>query len=152
MPAKKRVVLQKDIPNLGSAGDIKDVAAGYARNYLLPRKMAAPAVPRTLAKWEAQKEKLAEEKKAKLAAAQEEAKKIQETLCQLHARAGKDGKLFGSITTADVARFFEGQGLPLDRRWIELREPIRATGEFQGAVRLHPQVRAVFKIQVHAIS
>lgn len=66
------------------------------------------------------------------------------------ARAGQDGKLFGSVSTADVADAFAKSGVTVDRRWVEIREIIRTTGEFQGAVRLHPQVRATFKIQVQA--
>lgn len=152
MAAKTKIILQKDIPNLGVSGDVKEVSPGYARNYLLPRRLAVVATARHLKAWDQKKEKVEEERQQKLAAAQEQAKKIQEVVCTLTARAGKDGKLFGSITTADVAESFVKQGLTLDRRWIELREPIRTTGEFTGTVRLHPQVRASFKIQVNAVS
>lgn len=152
MAAKTKIILEQDIPNLGVAGDVREVAHGYARNYLLPRRLAVPASPRALKKGEERREKLEQERKLKLAAAQDEAKKIQETVCSITVRAGKDGKLFGSITTTDVAAALAQKGLPVDRRWIELRETIRATGEFTGAVRLHPQVRAVFKIQVNAVS
>jgi large subunit ribosomal protein L9 len=145
---KSRIILQKDIPNLGVAGDVKDVAAGYARNYLLPRRMAVPATARHLEAWDKQKVKVDADRKEKLAAAQEEAKRIQEVVCTLTARAGKDGKLFGSVTTTDISRYFQEKGYGIDRRWVELREPIRTTGEFSATVRLHPQVRATFKIQV----
>ncbi|MBI4395821.1 MAG: 50S ribosomal protein L9 [Elusimicrobia bacterium] len=149
---KKKIILQKDIPNLGVAGDVKDVSPGYARNYLLPRGMAVPATERHLKKWDDQKEKLVQERQEKLAAAQGVSKTIQDMVCTLSARAGKDGKLFGSVTTEDVAKFFREKGIDLDRRWVEIREPIRTTGEFLGAVRLHPQVRASFKIQVNPIA
>lgn len=134
------------------AGDVKEVAPGYARNYLLPRRLAVPATERHLKVWSDQQEKLDQEKKEKLAAAQEQAKKIQDVVCTLHARAGKDGKLFGSVTTAEVSRYFAEQGFSVDRRWIELRDPIRTTGEFSGSVRLHPQVRASFKIKVNPLT
>lgn len=145
---KTKIILQKDIPNLGIAGDQKDVAPGYARNYLIPRKLAVPASPRVQAFWESQKEKVEVERKDKLAASQERAKSIQDVTINVSSRAGQDGKLYGSVTPADVAQAFAQKGVELDRRWIELREPIRTTGEFAGAVRLHPQVRATFKIQV----
>ena len=148
--AKTKIILEQDIPNLGVAGDQKEVNPGYARNYLLPRRLAVPASPRGLVRWESQKEQREEERKTKLNQAQERAKSVQDVVLTLHARAGQDGKLFGSITTTDVAQAFAKKGVTLDRRWVELREMIRSTGEFQGAVRIHPQVRATFKIQVQA--
>jgi large subunit ribosomal protein L9 len=152
MPAKTKIILQKDIPNLGIAGDVKDVSNGYARNYLLPRRLAVPATERTTAIWDAKKEQLAQERSEKLAQAQELGKKIQEVSVGRAVRAGQDGKLFGSITAADIASSLIEKGLPVDRRWVELKEPIRSTGEFTGSVRLHPQVRVNFKIQISAVS
>jgi large subunit ribosomal protein L9 len=145
---KTKIILQKDIPNLGVAGDVKDVAPGYARNYLLPRKLAVPASPRARSIWDAKKLEVDEERKTKLAAAQERGRQLQDVVITITARAGQDGKLFGSVTTGDVAQALAGKGVVIDRRWVEIREPIRTTGEFTGAVRLHPQVRAAFKIQV----
>ena len=98
----------------------------------------------------AKKDKVDAKRKEKLAAAQEKAKGIQDVTIGITARAGQDGKLFGSVSTADVADAFAKSGVTVDRRWVEIREIIRTTGEFQGAVRLHPQVRATFKIQVQA--
>jgi large subunit ribosomal protein L9 len=145
---KTKIILQEDIPNLGVAGDVKDVAPGYARNYLLPRKLAVPSSPRTRAVWEARKTQLNEERKTKLEAAQERCRQLEEVVITLTARAGQDGKLYGSVTTAEVAKALSGKGVSIDRRWVELRESIRTTGDFTGTVRLHPQVRASFKIQV----
>ena len=149
---KTKIILQKDVPNLGVAGDVKDVSPGYARNYLLARQMAVPANERSLARLAEQKEKLDQERKEKLEAAQQQAKKIQEMVCTISARAGKDGKLFGSVTSQEVSQALAGKGVVIDRRWIEMREQIRATGEFTASLRLHPQVRASFKIQVNAVS
>ena len=148
---KTKIILQKDIPNLGVTGDVMDVAHGYARNYLLPRKLASMATKRTLAKVDEQKQKLVQDNQKKLSDAQDEAKKIQEVVVILQSRAGDDGKLFGSVTSADVAHALAEKGFPIDRRWVEI-QPIRATGDFTAAVRLHPQVRAVFKIQVTALT
>ena len=94
---------------------------------------------------------MAEERTQKLEAAREEGKKISEVVIGLTVRAGQDGKLFGSITSSDIADALAKRGLPVDRRWVELKDPIRAVGEFTGAVRLHPQVRVTFKILVNAI-
>jgi large subunit ribosomal protein L9 len=148
---KTKIILQKDIPNLGVAGDQKEVAVGYARNYLFPYKMAIPATFTALKLLETRREKVEEERKTKLAVAQAEAKKLEGVVCPLSFQAGDDGKLFGSVTTADVASALIRQGFPVDRRWVDLRTPIRTTGEFEGLVRLHPQVRVSFKIVVNAI-
>jgi large subunit ribosomal protein L9 len=145
---KTKIILQEDIPNLGVAGDAKDVAPGYARNYLLPRKLAVPSSPRTRAVWDARKTQLNEERKTKLEAARERGRQLEEVVITVTARAGQDGKLYGSVTTAEVAKALSGKGVAIDRRWVELRESIRTTGDFTGTVRLHPQVRASFKIQV----
>ncbi|MBK8576561.1 MAG: 50S ribosomal protein L9 [Elusimicrobia bacterium] len=145
---KTKVILQSDIPNLGVSGDVKEVAPGYARNYLLPRKLAVPASPRAHALWDARKSEVEEGRKAKLLAAQERAKQLQDVVITISARAGQDGKLFGSVTTTEVAQALSDKGVAIDRRWVELRDPIRTTGEFTGAVRLHPQVRAAFKILI----
>ncbi|MGQ0645764.1 MAG: 50S ribosomal protein L9 [Elusimicrobiota bacterium] len=145
---KTKIILQKDVANLGVAGDAAEVAPGYARNYLLPRGFAVPASARHAAKWDARRQELAEENRKKLAAAQEQAKKIQQIVCTISGRAGEDGKLFGSVTTAQAAKSLADQGFPLDRRSIEFREVIKTTGEYTALARLHPQVRASFKVKV----
>jgi hypothetical protein len=90
---KTKVILQEDIPNLGVSGDVKDVAPGYARNYLLPRKLAVPASPRARALWDARKTEVEEERKTKLGAAQERARQLQDVVITISSRAGQDGKL-----------------------------------------------------------
>ena len=102
--------------------------------------------------WEKNREKLDKDKSEKLEKARETAAKLKEIVIEISSLAGKDGKLFGSITSGDIAKYLIGKGFSVDRKWVELRESIRATGEYQGAVRLHPSVRAVFKIQVSAQS
>jgi large subunit ribosomal protein L9 len=149
MAAKTKIILEKDVPNLGVAGDAKEVNPGYARNYLMPRGLAVPSTERTVARWEAKKDEVAKERAEKLAAAQAIGKQLSEVTVGLTVRAGQDGKLFGAVTAAHVADALIKKGLDVDRRWVELKDPIRATGEFTGAVRLHPQVRVSFKIQVN---
>src|SRR5688572_27864590 len=109
---KTKIILQQDIPNLGVTGDVMDVSPGYARNYLLPRRMATVATARTLAKWDDQKKQLVKENQGKLAAAQEQSKKITDLVIGIQARAGEDGKLFGSVTTAEGARVLAEKGFP----------------------------------------
>ena len=89
-----------------------------------------------------------EGRKTKLVAAQERGRQLQDVVITITARAGQDGKLYGSVTTTEVAKALSNKGVVIDRRWVELRDPIRTTGEFTGAVRLHPQVRAAFKILI----
>lgn len=149
---KTKIILQQDVPNLGMIGETREVSPGYARNYLLPRKMAVPATPRQKRLWAERKEQLEKDQKDKLAAAQKQGKSLQEVTVNLVARAGKDGKLFGSITSSDVARALNDKGVVVDKRWVDLRDPIRTTGDFIGMVRLHPQVRASFKIVVQALA
>ncbi len=149
---KTKIILQKDIPSLGVTGDVKEVSPGYARNFLLPRRLAVLSTERTRKIWEARKEKIEQERKEKLLAAEEQGRQIRETVCTLAVRSSKEGKLYGSVTTADVANAFQKKGLTLDRRWIQLSEAIKTTGEFSGNVRLHPQVSAAFKIIVNAVA
>ena len=92
MPTKTKIILESDIPNLGVAGDVKEVARGYARNYLLPRRLATPASARATARWDAKKEQVTKERADKLEAAKEMGKRIQEVVVGLSARAGQDGK------------------------------------------------------------
>ncbi|HOW28458.1 MAG TPA: 50S ribosomal protein L9 [Elusimicrobiota bacterium] len=145
---KVKVILQKDIPNLGVSGELTEVSTGYARNYLLPHRMAVVASDRALAQWQSQKEKVEKEKEEKRLQAQEVAKKIEEITCTLTARAGEDGKLFGSVTTGEISKALAEKGFNIDRRWIEVKEPVKTTGSFLASVRLHSKVSATFKLVV----
>jgi large subunit ribosomal protein L9 len=124
-----QAILLKDVENLGEAGDAVDVSPGYLRNYLQPRKLAQPATQASLD--EAQRRREAAEKAAREAEerAGETAALLAKTVLTIQHRAGEDGKLFGSVTSAEIADAIqEARGLRIDRRKIRLEEPIREVG------------------------
>ncbi len=143
-----RVILQKDIPNLGEAGDIKDVASGYARNYLLPRKLVIKASEGTKKALEHQK-KLIEIKKEKRKKQQE---KLLDSLSNIEitlaAYAGEEGKLFGSITSIDVAKKLAELGYEVDKRKIQLGDPIKQTGDYVVQIKLDDGITADVKLTI----
>jgi large subunit ribosomal protein L9 len=144
-----KVILSKDVQGTGKAGEVKDVADGYARNYLIPRKLAIPATGGALKNVE--QKKAAEEKKAATeeAAARALADRLTSAPVVLTAKVGDQGRLYGSITNGDIADQLSAQlGQPIDRRKIELDEPIRQLGTFEVTIRLHRAVSASVKVDV----
>lgn len=126
-----QAILLKDVDNLGSAGEAVDVSPGYLRNYLLPRRLAQPATRGALE--EAQRRREAAEKAAEEAAgrAEETAALLAKTVLTIQHRAGEDGKLYGSVTNAEIAdAISDARGLRIDRKKIRLEEPIREIGTF----------------------
>lgn len=126
-----QAILLKDVENLGTAGDAVDVSPGYLRNYLLPRKLAQPATKGALE--EAQRRREAAERAAREAEerAGETAALLSKTVLTIQHRAGEDGKLYGSVTTAEIAEAIsEARGLRIDRKKIRLEEPIREVGTY----------------------
>ena len=144
-----RVVLRADVEALGHKGDLLEVADGYARNYLVPRGLAIRATKGVVAQAEAMRRNRAARDARDRAAAEEQASKLGATTIQVMARAGEGGKLFGSVTNADVADAMRAQtGIDVDRRAIELDEPIRELGARTVVVRLHPEVSAEVPVEV----
>jgi large subunit ribosomal protein L9 len=144
-----KVVLSKDVKDLGRAGQVKEVADGYARNYLFPRRLATPATPGALKQVEA-RERAAERR---LAGEEHEAQRIAERLksrpLKIFPKVGEQGRLYGSVTAADVAEALSKElGQPVDRRRIELDEPIRTLGEYRVPFRITRAVTAVVTVQV----
>jgi large subunit ribosomal protein L9 len=144
-----KVILSKDVEGTGKAGEVKDVADGYARNYLLPRKLAIPATGGALKTIE--QRKAAEQKK--VAAEETSARALADRLTAVPvvvtAKVGDQGRLYGSITSGDIAEQLSAQlGQPIDKRKIELDEPIRHLGTFDVTIRLHRAVTAVVKVDV----
>jgi large subunit ribosomal protein L9 len=136
-----QVILNEDLPNLGRTGDVVKVRAGYARNYLLPRKLAVEADQKNIRAFEHQK---------RTAAKRGEIKRNDALALTLHARAGEEGKLFGSITNIDIERAVREKGLDIERRKIHLPEPIKQLGDFTVPVKLDSEVEASLKITVAA--
>jgi large subunit ribosomal protein L9 len=143
-----KVILQEDVANLGSTGEIVDVADGYGRNYLLPRSLAVLADERNTRRTEHVK-RLASARQAKvLAAARELGAKISAVSVSIKRQAGAEEKLFGSVTNQDVQEALAAQGVEVDRRQITLAEPIRSLGVFQVPVKVHKDVEAAVKVYV----
>ena len=146
-----KIILQREVDKLGVPGDLVDVADGYARNYLLPRKIAIPASRGAVR--HAESLRRAHESRVDKARveAQEVAARLSSSPLRVKARAGEDGRLFGSITTSDLAEQIEGQaGLAVDRRDVHLEEPIRSLGVHEVTVHLHPEVNATVTVEVEA--
>ena len=143
-----QVILRERLENLGNPGDIVDVKAGYARNYLIPQGLAYEATAGNLRQIEREKAQQHKLEAETLTAARQRAGQLEGVSLTFNARAGQEGKLFGSITSGDIADRLAEQGIEVDRRHIELDEPIKALGVFTVPIRLHPQVRPEIKVWV----
>ena len=142
------VILVRDVEKLGKIGDVVDVKDGFARNFLIPRGLARPKTSGTLrlaeqAKWREQVhlEKELEEARAL-------ASRIATFSCTLRVKVGEGDKLFGAITSQDIAEAFEAEGIHLDRKKIVLEEPIHSLGVCQVPVKLHPEVSVMLKVEL----
>jgi large subunit ribosomal protein L9 len=145
-----QVILNEDLPNLGRPGDVVRVRAGYARNYLLPRKLAVEASSRNLRAFEHQKRLAMAKRETLRMQAMTEKEKIEGLHLMLAAHAGEEGKLFGSVTNLDLERALHQHGFPIDRRRILLAEPIKQLGDYSVTVRLQPEIDANLKFSVTA--
>lgn len=143
-----QVILRERIEKLGEAGEIVDVKPGYGRNYLIPRGLAYEATDANKRRLEAEGARKAAKEAETLGEAKQRAASVEGISLTFHARAGQEGKLFGSITSADIAEKLAEQGVQVDRRQIELDEPIKALGVTSVPIRLHPQVRPEVKVWV----
>ena len=145
-----KLILREDVENLGRGGDVVDVKPGYGRNFLLPRGLAVVANPKNLREIEHQKS-VAAAKAAKLkASAEAVAKRLAETPVTLKRKVGEQDKLFGSVTALDIAEALSARGLQLDRRSIDLADPIKTVGDFEVGVKLHHDVVGKVKVKVEA--
>ena len=146
-----KVVLREDVESLGNKGDLVDVADGYARNFLVPRGLAMKATKGVVAQAESMRRNRAARDARERTAAEEVAARLEGRRIALTARAGEGGKLFGSVTPADVAEAVAAAAeTEIDRRAITLDEPLKELGEVEVPVRLHPEVTATVTIEVVA--
>ncbi|WP_370655571.1 50S ribosomal protein L9 [Candidatus Binatus sp.] len=145
-----QVILNEDLPNLGRTGDVVKVRAGYARNYLLPRKLAVEADQKNIRAFEHQKRIASRRREAKRTDAMAIKAKIEALEITIMARAGEEGKLFGSVTNIDIERAVREKGVDIERRKIVLPEPIKQLGDFTVPVKLDAEVEANLKIIVAA--
>lgn len=145
-----QVILRDRIENLGDAGDVVDVKPGYGRNYLIPKGLAYEASPANVRRMEAERAAQGRKEAETLGEARKQAGALEGVSLTFNARAGQEGKLFGSITNGDIADKLAEQGIQIDRRQIELDEPIKSLGVHSIPVRLHSQVRPEIKVWVIA--
>jgi len=144
-----KVVLRKDVPNLGRAGDVKEVADGYGRNFLIPRGMAAVASKTAVENVEAHKAAESRQQARVSAERQAFAQQLNETQITVHAHAGEQGRLYGSVTSADIAEeLSRAVGQTVEKRDIELDEPIRATGVHKVKIKVAPRLTASLSVEV----
>ena len=145
------VILLEKIDNLGELGDTVSVKAGYGRNYLFPHSKAIPATPDNLANFEARRHELQLLEDKKMAEAQARADRIAELDITMVARAGEEGKLFGSIGTRDIAEEVTRHGVELAKAEVRLPHgPLRELGEYEIEIHLHTEVNATLKLGVVA--
>ena len=142
------VILRQAVDNLGHPGDVVTVSNGYARNYLLPRGVAFPATEGNKKRITQEKARLEAAESARRDTAQQLADRMTEVSITFAARVGEEGKLFGSVTAGDIAQQLEAQGFHVERRQIDLHEPIKALGVYRVPLRLHADVRPEIKVWV----
>jgi large subunit ribosomal protein L9 len=145
------VILRQAVENLGKPGEVVKVSNGYARNYLLPHGVAFEATPGNLKRIQQERDRLEAAENERRGAAQQIADKLEQVQLTFSARVGEEGKLFGSVTSADVVSAVKAAGGPtLDKRVVELSGHIKTVGKHPISVRLHPDVTVAFKLEVTA--
>ncbi len=143
-----KVILQEDVNKLGSRGEVKNVADGYARNYLIPKGLATEATPKALKELESKQHIIQRKENEELEKMKAIAGKLEEKQVTLKARVGEAGKLFGSVTSKDIAEKLEEEGIRVDRRKIDLEDPIRGLGVYNVPIKLHPEVAVEIQVIV----
>jgi large subunit ribosomal protein L9 len=148
MATATKVLLQADVENLGSGGEIVKVRPGFARNFLLPRGLAVPATAGNLARVEDLKKAAAARKAIEVTAAQELAKTLEGASVKITRAAGDEGKMFGSVTSKDIVEAFEKTGVKIERKNLQLADPIKTLGTFEVPLKLHGSVTVTLKVEV----
>ena len=142
------IILRQAVENLGKPGEVVKVKNGYARNYLLPHGLAYEATPGNLKRIKQERERLEAAENERRASAQTVAERLEQVSLTFSARVGEEGKLFGSVTAADIAQQLESQGFHLEKRQIDLHEPIKALGVYRVPIRLHADVKPEVRVWV----
>ena len=144
-----KVILLEDVKKLGKKGDLANVADGYARNYLFPRNLAEEATTGGIKQLKQEKAALENKKKKEMGLAQEIAGKLSKATVTLKVKSGDQGKLFGSVTSKDISEALkEQQKIEVDRRKIELSEPIKSLGAYEVDIKLAPDVEAKLTVKI----
>jgi large subunit ribosomal protein L9 len=146
-----KVLFVKEVAGTAKAGDVKEVASGYARNYLLPKHLAVLADDRTVEQIRKREEAARRRAEKELSEARDVAQRLRKLTVTVYAKTGEGGRLFGSVTNADVAQQLKREaGIDLDKRKIEIDPPIKSLGPHEVQVELHPEVSETLKVVVAA--
>jgi len=143
-----QIILQEDIEKLGNRGELVEVAAGYARNFLLPRKLALEATPGNMKRLEKMRVAFAKKEATEKDAAETLAQALVGVSLTLSRKAGENDQLFGSVTTGDISEALAAQGYTIEKRKIALTDPIKLVGEYEIPLKLHREVTANVKLAV----
>jgi large subunit ribosomal protein L9 len=142
------VILRVAVANVGHPGDIVNVSAGYGRNYLLPRGLAYAATAGNKKRIQQERQRLEAAETTRREQAEGIAARLEQVSLTFSARVGEEGKLFGSVTATDIVHQLEAQGFPIEKRQVELHEPIRMLGVYRVPIRLHADVHPEIKVWV----
>lgn len=142
------IILREDVQHVGKAGEVVKVKDGYARNYLLPKGLAYPATDANKKRIAFEAQRIAQQRAAEKTAAETEATRIAAVELAFAVKVGEEDKLYGSVTASDIQRRLEELGIRVDKRKVDLPEPIRALGEFRVGIKLHPDVRPEIRVTV----
>ncbi|PIX87087.1 MAG: 50S ribosomal protein L9 [Nitrospirae bacterium CG_4_10_14_3_um_filter_44_29] len=145
-----KVILKEDVKNLGKMGDIVNVAEGHARNFLIPQKLAVEAITKNIKALELQKKVIQEKANKEKNSAQALSEKIAALNLTIKAKAGEEEKLFGSITSMDIAAELKNEGIDIDKKKISIDEPIKRLGAYTVGVKVHPDITTQLNITVIA--
>jgi len=143
-----KVILRQDHENLGEAGKIINVKPGFARNFLIPQGLALAASPQNKKRFENEKKQMNWRKEQEKRKAEELAKTLENVSCTITVQVGEEDKLFGSVTSQNIAESLESQGYEIDKRKIQLEEPIKSLGIYSVPIKLHTEVNAKVKVWV----
>ncbi len=142
------IILREDVQHLGKVGEVVKVKDGYARNYLLPKGLAYPATEANKKKIAYEGERIAKQRASEKSTAETEATRLAGVQLSFAVKVGEEDKLYGSVTASDIQRKLEELGIRVDKRKIDLHEPIRELGEFSVGIKIHPEVRPEVRITV----
>ncbi|QQK81766.1 50S ribosomal protein L9 [Salicibibacter cibi] len=143
-----KVIFQKDVKGKGKKGEVKNVSEGYFRNYLFPNQLAVEATKSNIKELEKKKESDERKEQQALEEAKEKKQELEETTVEILAKAGQGGRLFGAVSTKQITESLKQQGFDIDKRKIDLKDPIRALGVTKVGIKIHPQVIATVDIHV----
>jgi large subunit ribosomal protein L9 len=142
------IILRQAVENLGKPGEVVKVSNGYARNYLLPHGLAFEATTGNLRRIQRERDRLEAAENVRRGAAQTIADRLEQVSLTFSARVGDEGKLFGSVTAGDIAQQLESQGFAIEKRQVDLHEPIKALGVYRVPIRLHADVKPEVRVWV----